>query len=131
MMTAWRILIIGTEANRNLVKSAISHWATQPVWCSTLREARDFLPDASLSLIFCEDTLPDGTYHDLLRTVGKPVKDRFVVISSTPDLDEIYDEATELGAFDVIASPCSRSDVQWMVVRATQDVRHAGSPAHR
>ena len=85
------------------------------------------MPDATLSLIFCEDKLADGTYLDLLDTLGKPLKTRLVVISQTPDVNEKYNEAIELGAFDVIASPCQPSDVQWMLVRAIQEeTKHVG-----
>lgn len=100
----------------------------EPVYCSSLQEALGALPDATLSLIFCEDKLEDGTYVDLLRTLGKPMKTRVVVISQAED-DEKYNEAIELGAFDVISSPCRPSDVQWMVIRAIQEESRHGSKA--
>jgi DNA-binding NtrC family response regulator len=109
----------------------MSHWALEAISCSTFREARALLPDASLSLIFCEDRLADGTYHDLLRALSKPLRTRFVVISATPDVDDIYNEAMASGAFDVIASPCRRSDIQWMVIRAIQEeTRRGGNRRH-
>jgi len=124
---AWRVLIVSAETNRDLVKSAMTHWAMEPVCCSSLHEARGLLPDPTLSLIFCEDKLADGTYLDLLHTLGKPLKTPLVVISQTPDVNEKYNEAIEVGAFDVIASPCQASDVQWMLVRAIQEeARHVG-----
>ena len=85
------------------------------------------MPDETLSLIFCEDTLSDGTYRDILRSPGKAIKTRLVVISEVSD-DQKYNEAKQLGAFDVISSPCRRSDIQWMVIRAIQEEsRHSGA----
>jgi DNA-binding NtrC family response regulator len=38
-------------------------------------------------------------------------------MSSTADWDEFL-EAMRLGAFDVIASPCRATDVEWMIIQA-------------
>ena len=126
----WRVLIVSAEENRDLVQSALSNWAIEPVFCSNLREARCVLPDETFSLIFCEDKLSDGTYMDVLRTTGKPLKTRLVVISEASD-DQKYNEARKMGAFELIASPCRRSDVQWAVIRAIQEeTRKVGSRSH-
>ncbi len=107
--------------NRDVVTAAMNHWAMDPICCSGIQEATTLLPDASPSLIFCDETLPDGTYRDLLRDISKSLKARFVVISPAADLDANYNEAIALGAFDMIASPCRRSDVQWVAIRAMHD----------
>lgn len=123
----WRVLVVSAETNRDFVQSALSNWAIEPICCSSLQEARSYLPDETFSLIFCEDTLSDGTYRDILRPPGKPMKTRLVVISEVSD-DQKYDEAKQLGAFDVISSPCRRSDIQWMVIRAIQEEsKHSGA----
>jgi DNA-binding NtrC family response regulator len=113
--------------NQDLVKNAMSQWAMEVISCSTLQEARALLPDPTLSLIFCEETLRDGTYSDVLNILGRPLKTRMVVISPSSHVDEKYQEAIGTGAFDVIASPCRPSDVQWMVIRAIrEESRHVG-----
>jgi DNA-binding NtrC family response regulator len=99
-----------------------------PVCCSGVQEALGLLSEVNPSLIFCEETLADGTYRDLLREISKSLKSRFVVISPTADLDQHYNEAIALGAFDMIASPCRRSDVQWIAIRAMhEDARRTAS----
>jgi DNA-binding NtrC family response regulator len=123
-----RVLVVGASGNRDAVTSAMSHWSIDPVCCSGVQEARGLLPDAKPFIIFCDETLSDGTYRDLLCELSKPAKIRFVVISFTPDLDDHYNEALALGAFDMIASPCQRSDVQWIAIRAVQAAaRHSGN----
>ncbi len=112
---------MSTGENRDVVTSAMNHWSMDPVCCSSVQEASNLLPEANPSLIFCEETLPDGTYRDLLRNLNKPPKARFVVISPTADIDANYNEALSLGAFDMIASPCRRSDVQWIAIRAMHE----------
>ena len=123
----WRVLIVSAEMNLSLVKDAMSQWALEAVSCPSLQEARALLPDATLSVVFCEETLPDGTYLDVLALIGRPVKTRVVVISSSSHVEEKYEEAIRSGAFEVIASPCRTSDVQWVLIRAIQEEsRHGG-----
>jgi DNA-binding NtrC family response regulator len=108
----------------------MSHWSLDPVACSSFEQARGFLPDDSLLLIFCQDKLPDGSFAELLQNTAKQ-KTRIVVICSTPDVEELYSEAIRLGAFDVIATPCRKSDVQWMVIRAIQEENRRGGNKRR
>jgi hypothetical protein len=82
-------------------------------------------------LIFCEETLADGTYRDLLHGFEKPLKTRFVVTAPAPQLEQLYEEGMQLGLFDVIASPCRKSDVQWMVIRAIQEESKRGGNRRR
>jgi DNA-binding NtrC family response regulator len=119
--------VISTGENRDVVTAAMSHWSIEAVPCSGVVEARTLLPSTRPSLIFCEEDLPDGTYRELLNDVSKTAKTRVVVISRDAELDEHYNEALALGAFDMIASPCRRSDVQWIAIRAMQEeLRRSG-----
>jgi DNA-binding NtrC family response regulator len=119
------VLIISTQANCEVARTAMSQWVLEPICCASLQEARMVLVDAAPSLIFCDHQLPDGTYQDLLRMLDKMGKNRLVVITPTAD-DDKYEEAVALGAFDVIVSPCRRSDVQWIAIRAMQEDRREG-----
>jgi DNA-binding NtrC family response regulator len=128
MMMPTRVLVVGASESRDAVTSAMSHWSIDPVCCSGVQEARSLLPNARPALIFCDEMLADGTYRDLLRELAKPTKTHLVVISPTPDLDDNYNEAIGLGVFDMIASPCRRTDVQWIAIRAMQQgARRSGS----
>lgn len=126
--TPCRVLVVSASENREAVTSAMAHWAMDPVCCSGVQEACSLLQETSPSLIFCDETLSDGTYRDLLREISRSLRARFVVISSAADLDANYNEAIALGAFDMIASPCRRSDVQWIAIRAMhEDARRSFS----
>ena len=73
-----------------------------------------------LALIFADDLLPDGSYRDLLAALPAGHKIPLVVVMSGEDRDRTYREAVEGGALDVIANPCSKQDVQWIVIRAME-----------
>ena len=119
--TPGRVLVISAGENREVVTAAMNHWSIEAVPCNGVREARTLLSSARPSLIFCEEDLPDGTYRELLHDLSKAARTRLVVISAAAERDEHYNEALALGAFDMIASPCRRSDVQWIAIRAMQD----------
>ena len=126
--TPWRILVVSGGSNREIVQSAMSRWALQPVCCSSVNEARSLMRGSNPSLIFCDEKLDDGSYRDLLRDFTAPRKPCFVVMASSPDVDQTFKEAVSLGAFDLIADPCRRSDVQWIAVRAIQEeAKRSGS----
>jgi len=120
----WRVLSICSDANRQAVETAMASWSLDLRFCTTLQEARAALRSGRQPIVLCEEKLPDGSYQDVLKLLGsKLYRTRVVVISET-DLDERYKEARAVGAFDVIASPCKRTDVQWIVIRAVQDHQH-------
>jgi len=129
--SAWRVLIIGAETNREIVRTTMAQWALETTFCSSVHEARPLLTNSGFSLVFCEDQLSDGTYQDLLGPTVKPVKSRFVVLSPTPEADDKYEEAMRLGAFEMIASPCRKSDIQWIVIRAMQEESRRGGNRRR
>jgi DNA-binding NtrC family response regulator len=89
------------------------------------------MASSGFSLVFCEDRLSDGTYRDLLGSTARPAKSRFVVLSTSPEIDDKYEEAMRLGAFEMIASPCRKSDIQWIVIRAMQEESRRGGNRRR
>lgn len=123
--------MIGSNASCEVVRSTMTQWALDTTCCSSVREARTLLSGNGFSLIFCEDQLPDGNYNELLNSATKPLKSRFVVMSSTPELDDKYDDAMRLGAFEMIATPCRKSDIQWIVIRAMQEESRRGGSRRR
>ncbi len=98
--------------------SVLAQHGVQPVCCSSVSAARAFLERHPVCAIFCESRLADGSFRDVLRLAalaGQPVP---VVVTSRLDDPAEYLEAMELGAFDYIARPYRRADVDWILSRA-------------
>jgi DNA-binding NtrC family response regulator len=114
------MLAICSAENRKIVESAIERWSLEVGWCSSLQEARRSLRRGTHSLILCEAKLPDGTYQDVMQLIAHKLGRVRVIVMSEPDVGEFYREATELGVFDVLATPCRRTDVQWIIMHAVQ-----------
>ena len=115
-----RVLVVCRDVDvARVIEEATQPWMFETEVRSSLRESRDLVEKRDFALIFCEECCEDGTYQDLLST-GRSRKVPVVVMISDADQDFVFREAMALGAFGVVARPCSRKDVQWMVIRATQ-----------
>jgi DNA-binding NtrC family response regulator len=124
MYTPWQILVASSdlESRRALVQ-ILTRQGLDPISASNAAEAKESLQQERIGLVFCDRHLADGSYRDILNVARScREKVRVVVSSKRADWDE-YLEAMRLGAFDVIASPCRPTDVDWMVIQAKRDDR--------
>jgi DNA-binding NtrC family response regulator len=114
----WRMLAICSIENRQAIESAVTEWSLEICWCLTLQQARRGLRRGNHALVLCEAELPDGTYRDVMKLLKRKLDQvRVIVLSPSEDC---YSQVIEMGAFDVVASPCTRTDVQWMIMQAVQ-----------
>ena len=119
MNLPWDILIASSDLeDRRALSNILAKLGVDPLTTPTIRECKQIIAAERVGLIFCDRLLADGNCYDLLNAsrAGK-TRARIVVTSSTADWDEFL-EAMRLGAFDVIASPCRATDVEWMVIQA-------------
>jgi DNA-binding NtrC family response regulator len=88
----------------------------------TLKQAEQVLSHQPISVIFCDERLPGGSYRKLLntRTAGKRRRDScFVVTLQTGEWEE-YLEALHLGAFEAIRCPIQPGDVEDVLAHWTR-----------
>lgn len=114
------MLAICSTQNRKVVENAIERWSLEVGWYSSVQEARRSLRRGTHSLVLCEAKLPDGTYEDVMHLLEHKLGQTRVIVMSESDLEEWYSTAMEKGVFDVIATPCRRTDVQWIIMHAVQ-----------
>jgi DNA-binding NtrC family response regulator len=121
-VTSRVLLVCPDNADRRLIEGVLRHWGINVASCETLRDAQAALRRRAVRLVFCENGLEDGSYRDLLAFLDtKRRKPRAVVLTVGVEPEKEHLEALQSGAFDSISKPCSRSDVQWMVIHALQD----------
>jgi len=118
MNLPWEVLIASSDLERRRALSNIlTEIGVDALTTSTIVECREILTTEKVGLIFCDRILTEGNYRDVLNVSrGTSTKPRVVVTSSVADWDEFL-EAMRLGAFDVIASPCRSTDVEWMILQ--------------
>jgi DNA-binding NtrC family response regulator len=86
-----------------------------PAFATSLAESREYVAAGDLSIVICQDLLPDGKYSEILRLNQQtdnsvPV----IVVSRTGDWED-YFTAVELGAHDFLPYPMIRDELQRII----------------
>ena len=117
MPSPLRVSVVSSDPdNGRKLGSILSECGLDPVLAATLEEAQSLLAKRDVSLVFCDAELADGTFRELLR-LTESAKIPVVVASRVHETLQ-YLEAMRLGAFDFIASPYRRSEVEHIVASA-------------
>jgi DNA-binding NtrC family response regulator len=100
---------------RSALVDILAQLGLEPVIATDMGEVRTIFAERPLHLLFCEDGLPQGGFRELLR-LAKATGSQFAVVvcSLLGELDQ-YLEAMQLGAFDFIAPPYRRGEVEFIV----------------
>ena len=111
-MSFIQVLVVGSDVgNRTALVEILEECGLEPVTASNVEEAGNILARRPTHVVFCEDTLSDGGFREILRLVkATRPESQVVVASKLGDVDE-YIEAMNLGAFDFIAPPYRDADV--------------------
>jgi DNA-binding NtrC family response regulator len=88
------------------------------VYTSSVGEARQILAHEPIAMVICEDHLADGSFRDMLGAVSSQRSQVPVVVTAHVDDQVEYLEAMRLGAFDFIAAPYRRAEVEWILEHA-------------
>jgi DNA-binding NtrC family response regulator len=116
--TAKVVVICPDSLERRTLLDLLVQCGVELIVSPTVAEADSELRREACDLIFCEHKLPDGNFRDVLRSLelngfALPV----VVCSRSGEIAE-YLEAMQFGAFDFIAAPYRRSELEWIVRNA-------------
>jgi DNA-binding NtrC family response regulator len=119
MCDSWNVLIVSShlENRRALVRILDCLPVNVTVSCA-LFQAQEVLAGREIHIVFCDDSLPAGTYRDLLsmRSIAKPC---VVVMTQTAEPGYRYETIVQ-GAFDVLRCPLESTDVELIVIRAAR-----------
>lgn len=119
MMKRWDVLVACAELrNRKALIHMLEGMSVGVYSCSTWSQAMEVLSSREIELVFCDENLSDGSFRGLLRAMqtwnGRP---QVVVIVHFGEWAE-YQDAVQLGVFEVISSPLHPTDVELAVIRA-------------
>jgi DNA-binding NtrC family response regulator len=119
---AWSLLIVSAQPeNRKALLGILEGLPVARFVARTISEAREVLSGKSIEIVFCEETLPDGTYRQLLEPLVEQHRStRFVLTLSTGAWEQ-YLEALRLGATDVLRRPLEAIEVELVLIRAVQE----------
>lgn len=116
------ILVVSSEIrNRDSLRDVLDQEGGKTIYVSTVGECKEVFASQNVDLVFCDRSLADGTYRDILAmTRLRSPYVRLVVTSRLADWEE-YLEALDNGAFDLIASPSQTADIVRVISRARQE----------
>lgn len=123
MLRAGTVLIVDSDNARpgTVIACAVQRGET-PVLCSSYEEARTLLAQRCFRVVFCNDDLPDGKYTEVIKA-AKPAP---VVVLSRIAAWSSYLDALDAGAFDYIAYPAYRPEVERILFLALNECSRPG-----
>jgi DNA-binding NtrC family response regulator len=111
------VLLVSSDSdNGRKLGSVLAECGLDPVLASTLEEAQSLLAKPGVLLVFCDTELADGTFRELLGPT-EAAKIPVVVVARVHETVR-YLEGMRLGAFDFMAPPYRRSEVEHIVASA-------------
>jgi len=113
------VLIVSCRPeNRKTLLRVFDELSINSYVAPTIRDAIEVFVSRSISMVFCEERLPDGPYSDLLTGVRATWSEtQFVVMLCTGEWEE-YLEAMRLGAQEVLRCPLRPTDIDLVLIQA-------------
>jgi DNA-binding NtrC family response regulator len=114
-----QVLVASSDpVNGHSLEVLLADCGLEAVVASSLEEVCTHLAGETISLVVCDAQLTDGSFREILQ-FAESSRIPVVVASRLPDTRQ-YLEAMRLGAFDFIASPYRRTELQQIVFNALQ-----------
>lgn len=125
------LVTFSDSQRRETLIRILAECGVEPVVSSTVGEAQALLSREMVALVFCETDLSDGTFYDVLRASERTKQRPPVVVCSRFYDKDAYIEAMSMGAFDFVAFPLRRDEMEWIVGNALRkSLAPASASAH-
>jgi len=112
------LVISAAEENRAALSAVLAPAGIVLTQCSSIAEARQHIRGDAFNVVFCDDCLPDGDLAVVVHEVDRlrnPIP--VIAMSRTGEWDEFL-EALRIGAFDYLALPPRRDEVERVLASA-------------
>lgn len=118
-----QVLIACSDAEgRRVLSRALAECGLKAVLAPSVAGARSILARGNVAMVFCAAELDDGRFKDVLQAARQSGSAVPVIVASRSDDTRQYLEAMQSGAFDYVATPCHRSEVERIVSNALRRV---------
>lgn len=99
------------EADHVFLEHAFRHsnWKVHAVRSS--REALEWLSRRPAPVVLCEESLPDGTWKEMLADVASMPDGPVLIVTSRLADDILWAEVLNLGAYDLLMKPLDATEV--------------------
>ena len=98
-------------------------WHLDLLSCSSFKPAQEILVQGTVFLIFCENRLADGNFHELLAVAKdvQPIPRLVVAFRTRDDYEMLADAAIQRGAYATLGPFSDDRDVEDLLIRAIHD----------
>ena len=114
------LAVLSDPLNRETIFRSLVACGIEPVLCSTLREAQASLSSGPADVVFCESSLSDGSFEDLLSALASGEPSPPVIVCARFYQPALYLDLMDRGAFDFIEYPYHTEEMRWILVTAFQ-----------
>ncbi len=123
MQKPWRVLVVSSHLEcRKTLLQILETLPIDVISCSNLEEAEEVLSRQPVELVFCDEYLPDGSFHDLIAGRENGHKRPLITVLIRAGDWGDYVAAVRLGAFEAIRYPFHATDVELVIIRATHEL---------
>ena len=125
------LAVSGSQADLSLLRCLFTGSSWELATAESVAEARVWLQRNSAPLVLCERLLPDGDWKDLLAVVNRMEGPPRIIVTSRQADDELWIEALNFGAFDVLRLPARPSEVFSALSSAWRNWHQHNATPHR
>ena len=119
------VLVIAPN-ERSSLQSILQEAECRTFVCARYRDALDLIDFASV--VICEDSLPDGSWLDVLRAAQVLRRSPALIVTSRLADNRLWAEVLNLGGYDVLAQPLRAQEVI-LAVRSAHRQWRSGAEA--
>ena len=105
------------------LRQHISTISCQFATAYTCRHALELLMPGGVSIVVCEQELPDGTWRDILKYIETSRQRTLLIVASRLADGYLWAEVLHLGGFDVLAKPFNVAEVRHVLETASLHMR--------
>ena len=121
------LILTGDEAAAAILPGIIQQSGLQAISISTLAYLRSHHWNSTISLLLCEEQLPDGTFRDALNFLGRTARHIPVIVFSRIAEWENYLEAVRCGAYDCLRYPFRSGELERIICQILEQQLFAHS----
>lgn len=115
------------QSDHQFLEASAAACKCQLAQAADLAEALAVLNQCEVSVVLCEHDLVRGDWRDLLRRLLELPHPAALIVTSRLADEQLWAEALNLGAWDVLAKPFDRTEVTRSIERACQHWYFASS----
>ena len=118
------LVVSADDQIRTILAETLLLTGIAPTFASSLAESRNPVVGGGLSIVLCEDLLPDGRYSEILRLKQTARKNPAVIVVSKTGGWQEYFDAILLGAYDFLAYPPIPGELQRVIGNCIAECCH-------